>query len=187
MKRDHSVRRKTAKIIGSGKYLRLVKQGTAEFVERVNAHAVVAIVAVTSDRRLLLTEQPRASVGKSVIDLPAGLTGDIPGEENESLATSAQRELIEETGYSAKTLTHVADCPMSPGLTSEIVSFFVARGLKKIADGGGVDNEQIVVHEPPLREIDAWLATQAAAGKLIDGKVYAALHFAKRRSSRQAD
>lgn len=170
------------KTIGSGKFLRLVKKGKAEYVERVNARAVVAIVAVTRDRELLLTEQVRASVGCAVIDLPAGLTGDIIGEENESLSESAFRELLEETGYSAKSLTHAADCPMSPGLTSEIVSFFVARGLQKVEAGGGVDDEQIQVHQPALRDIDAWLASQVALGKLIDGKVYAALHFAKRRT-----
>lgn len=171
-----------AKIIGRGKFLKLVRNGKWEFVERVNATGVVAIVAITSDRRIILTDQFRPAVGCQVIDLPAGLAGDIKGQQNESFANSARRELIEETGYDAKNLKQVANCPSSPGLTSEVVSLFVARGLRQVADGGGVEGEQIEVHSPPIRDIDKWLDTQTSKGKLIDAKVFAGLYFAKRRA-----
>lgn len=172
----------TTKVIGKGKFLQLVREGTWEFVERVNAKGVVAVVALTPDRRILLTEQFRAAVGRIVIDLPAGLAGDVAGEENEEFATSALRELIEETGYNAKRVDHVADCPTSPGLTSEIVSFFIARDLRQVSKGGGVEGENIVVHCPTIRGIDKWLAKQVAEGKLVDGKVYAGLQFSRRRA-----
>jgi ADP-ribose pyrophosphatase len=167
--------------LGKGKFLRLVREGTWEFVERVNARGVVAIVAVTDERQILLTEQFRPAVGCRVIDLPAGLAGDVKGQENEAFASSAQRELIEETGYKAKQLSHVADCTSSPGLTSETFALFVARGLRRLSGGGGVDGEQIEVHIRALRGIDRWLMAQVAAGKMIDAKVYAGLYFAKRR------
>ncbi|WP_010581863.1 NUDIX hydrolase [Schlesneria paludicola] len=172
-----------AKVIGKGKFLKLVREGTWEFVERVNARGVVAIVALTPDRRILLTEQFRAAVGRSVIDLPAGLAGDVAGQEDEAFATSALRELIEETGYTAKRVDHLADCPTSPGLTSEIASFFIARDLRQVSTGGGVEGENIVVHCPTIRGIEKWLANRVAEGKLIDGKVYAGLHFSRRRTS----
>ena len=169
------------KDIGKGKFLRLVLDGKWEFVERTNARGVVAIVALTMDRRILLTEQFRAAVGRRVIDLPAGLAGDVAGQEDEAFATSALRELIEETGYSAQQIEHLADCPTSPGLSSEIASFFIARDLHQISDGGGVEGEDIVVHCPTLRGFEAWLAKRVAEGILIDVKVYAGLHFSKRR------
>jgi ADP-ribose pyrophosphatase len=49
--------------------------------------------------------------------------------------------------------------------------------VKRLAAGGGVDGEQIDVRTPKLRTIRKWLADQAAAGKLIDSKVYAGLYF----------
>lgn len=169
-------------ILGRGKFLQLVREGKWEFVDRVNAKGVVAVVAVTADRRILLTEQYRPAVGRSVIDVPAGLAGDVPGQENEELQASALRELIEETGYVASELHHVANCPSSPGLTSEVVSMFLARDLQRKSSGGGVEGENITVHTPFLRSIERWLATQSAAGKLIDGKVYAGLYFARGRA-----
>jgi len=170
-----------SKVLGQGKFLRLVRDGRWEFVERVNARGAVAIVAVTANRRIILTDQFRPAVGRRVIDLPAGLSGDVQGQEDEAFAASALRELIEETGYTAKHLEHVGDCSSSPGLASEVISLFVARDLLKTDTGGGVDGEQIEVHSPLIRGIDHWLAKQVAAGKLIDGKVYAGLYFAKRR------
>jgi ADP-ribose pyrophosphatase len=170
-----------SKVLGRGKFLKLVRDGHWEFVERVNARGVVAVIAVTADRRIILTEQFRTAVGCPVIDLPAGLAGDVQGQEDEELSVSALRELIEETGYVAKKIHHVADCPSSPGLTSEVVSLFLGHDLKRKNSGGGVDGEEIAVHTPLIRGIDRWLAKQASAGKLIDGKVYAGLYFAKRR------
>ena len=47
-------------------------------------------------------------------------------------------------------------------------------------DGGGTEHEDIQVFEVPLPEADAWLRDRAAAGMLIDPKVYAGLYFASR-------
>ena len=82
------------RVLGKGKFLRLIRDRHWEFVERVNARGVVAIIAVTADRRIILTDQYRSAVGRSVIDLPAGLAGDVKGQEDEAFAESALRELL---------------------------------------------------------------------------------------------
>jgi ADP-ribose pyrophosphatase len=169
-------------VLAAGRFLRLVKADGWEFVERVRATGVVAIVAVTAADELILTEQLRAAVKGQVIDLPAGLAGDGPGSEE--LATAARRELLEETGYDARRLTLLAHAPTSPGLTSEVVSFFRAAGLKKISAGGGVEGENIRIHSIKLARADAWLRRRARAGVHIDCKVYAGLHFAQQSRSR---
>ena len=170
-------KKSTRTVLGKGKFLQLVRDGKWEFAERINARGVVAVVAVTDDREFVLTEQFRAAVGKRVIDLPAGLSGDLQGQEDEAESISALRELVEETGFHASALEHLADCPSSPGLTSEVVSYFFARGVKRVNAGGGVEHEQIDVQTPRLRTIKKWLASQVASGKLIDPKVYAGLYF----------
>jgi ADP-ribose pyrophosphatase len=164
-------------ILGAGRFLRLVQVDGWEFVERVRATGVVAIVAVTAAGELILTEQFRRSQNGRVIDLPAGLAGD--GPESEELVTAARRELIEETGYGARRFTLLAHAPTSPGLTTEVVSFFRAAGLKKVGAGGGIEGEDITIHTIKLARADAWLRRQDRAGKHIDCKVYAGLHFAR--------
>jgi ADP-ribose pyrophosphatase len=165
-------------ILGTGQFLRLVREGRWEFAERTNTNGAVAIIAVTKDRRLVLTEQYRPAVRKDVIDLPAGLSGDVAGTQGEALSVSALRELEEETGYTAKNMKHVASCCSSPGLSSEIITYFLCRNVTKIGDGGGVEHEQIVVHTPTLASIRPWLSRQISAGKLIDAKVFLGLYFA---------
>lgn len=172
-------------ILGTGKFLRLVRDGRWEFAQRINSKCGVAIVAITEEREYILTDQFRPAVGRRVIDLPAGLSGDIKGQEDEAAAISASRELVEETGYQAEEMEHLADCPSSPGLASEVISYFYAHRVTRVSDGGGVEHEQIDVWTPKIRSIKKWLADQVAHGKLIDPKVYAGLYFIRDISRRR--
>ena len=99
-----------------GRYLDLVERDGWEYSTRSNASAVVVIVAVTPDDRLLLVEQYRRPVDARVIELPAGLVGDHV-EPDESILDAARRELIEETGYAAGSIDFIMDCPSSAGMT----------------------------------------------------------------------
>ena len=168
------------KVLKEGKYLRLVKVDGYEFVERTNCRGVVAIIAVTGDERLVLTEQFRLPVGRVVIDLPAGLSGDEDDAAQAKLLDSARRELLEETGFVApkRCWKHLFEAASSPGLTNEIVTYYRASPVIQEASGGGVGGEQITVHTPLLRSIDSWLRRQSRQGKLIDAKVYAGLGIA---------
>lgn len=165
--------------IARGKYLQLVNDNGWEYAERVRASGVVAVIAITTNRELVLTEQYRAPVKRTVIDLPAGLAGDITGQESEALVKAAQRELREETGYESKVWKPVYRAPTSPGLTSEIVDYFQANNARQQSAGGGVDGEQIKVHTIPLRSLRRWLRTRMQEGTYVDPKVYVALSFLK--------
>src|SRR5512142_3214140 len=87
--------------IAEGKYLRFVKRGRWEYVERTQVSGIVGVLAVTDDNKLILVEQYRPPLQNPVIELPAGLAGDTPGTAGEALAIAARRELLEETGYEA--------------------------------------------------------------------------------------
>ena len=157
----------------SGRHLALVKDGKWEFVNRSKASAVVVIIALTPNDEVLLVEQHRVPVDASVIELPAGLVGD--DDAHEDLLIAANRELDEETGWSAKRLNVLYRGPSSAGLTSEIVTMVHAQQLFRTSAGGGVPGEGITVHAVPRIGIADWLAQRIAAGQLIDHKVYAGL------------
>ena len=82
-----------------GRFLSLVSQNGWEFATRVGSTGVVAIIACTDDDEVLLVEQFRPPVGRNVVEIPAGLAGDITGSESEAFEEAARRELLEETGY----------------------------------------------------------------------------------------
>jgi ADP-ribose pyrophosphatase len=161
-------------------YLRFVDRDGWYFVQRPHGGGVVLIVPVTDDGRLVLIEQHRPAVGGLCIELPAGLVGDEEGLADEPRAQAAERELLEEAGYSARELRELVTCASSPGLSSELITFYLATGLTKTGDGGGVGSESILVHEVPLADVEAWLEARARDGRIINAKVYAGLWFASR-------
>jgi len=164
--------------LAEGRHLRLVRRDGWEWVERRRTSGIVAILACTPEDRLLLVEQFRPPVGGRVLEIPAGLAGDIAGHEDEELATAAARELVEETGYEAQHLELLAAGPISAGLCTEIVSFFLGQGLRKVGAGGGDASESIDVHEVPRRQVPDYLRQRQATGVLVDPKVYAGLYLA---------
>src|SRR5579863_5320154 len=100
------------RVLAHGRYLTLVDTAGWEYVTRHNVTGIVVLVAVTADREVVLVEQHRNAVGKSVIELPAGLVGDIPGQEAESLMVAAHRELVEETGFEAREMVELGGGPV---------------------------------------------------------------------------
>ncbi|WP_418383885.1 NUDIX hydrolase [Akkermansia sp.] len=157
-----------------GRFLELLKEGRWEYVRRVNANGAVMIVAVTEDGELLLVEEYRVPLHARTIGLPAGISGD---EGEESTLQSARRELEEETGYRADAWTYLFTGPSSPGLTTEMVSFYLAEGLHQISEGGGVAHENITVHRIPLPLVHGWLMDQTGQGKVVDPKIFMGLYF----------
>ncbi len=164
-------------ILGEGRFLRLLRRDGWEWVERAGTRGVVAIMAVTREGNLLLVEQYRPPVGATVIELPAGLVGDQPGNGDESFEVAAGRELLEETGYAAGFLRVRTQGPVSAGMSSEVIHFIEARELRKIGPGGGDETESIEVHEVELDRAGAWCEDKIRAGAVVDPKVFAALYF----------
>lgn len=167
-------------VIGQGRWLRLVRRGRWEFAQRVVGATAAVIVAVTAERELILIEQPRPAAGGRVIELPAGLIGDIAGAEDEAPELAAARELEEETGYRPGRLERVTAGTSTAGLSDERLILYIARELERVGDGGGDEHEDITVHLVPLDEVEAWLTTRERAGAIIDLKVWAGLYFAGR-------
>ena len=170
-----------ARELYAGEHLKLLAEGSWEYAERTRATGGVVILAFTTRDELLLVEQFRPPVGRRVISLPAGLTGD--DVTSEAAATSAARELEEETGYRAARVHQLVVGPSSPGLTSEMMTFFRAEGVEKV-EGGVIDpEEEITPHAVPRAELHDWLRARERDGLLIDYKIYAALYLTERENA----
>ena len=163
-----------------GRYLSLIERDQWEFVTRPNAHAVAVLVAVTPDDEIVLVEQFRKPVDSRVIELPAGLVGDLHGPD-EDVLDAAGRELIEETGFEAASLELLMECPTSSGMTDEMISFVLAEGLRRVGPGGGDHSEDIETHVVPLDGVDAWLEARHKEGLPLDPKIFTALYWLKNR------
>ncbi|MEX2579380.1 MAG: NUDIX hydrolase [Verrucomicrobiales bacterium] len=166
--------------VHSGKFLAYRRtEGGWEYVSRCNVKGCVAVLAVTEDKRVILTEQFRPPVGRRVIELPAGLAGDIPLQEDEPLVVAAKRELKEEAGYEAKNWLMLTEGTSSAGMTDELVTIFHATGLTKVNEGGGVGGEDIKIHYVNQMDVPKWCRDRQSRGLMVDFKIFAALYLAR--------
>src|SRR5262245_44701250 len=95
------------RVVAQGRYITMVDDAGWEYVTRQGVTGIVVLVALTPAREIVLVEQYRPPVRRRVVELPAGLVGDVEGREAESLAAAAHRELVEETGFEAREMVEL--------------------------------------------------------------------------------
>ncbi len=159
--------------VWQGKFITAKRQGRWEYVARARGIRAAVIVAVDDAGHLLLVEQYRVPLGRRCLELPAGLIGD--GGDDEADETAAARELEEETGYRADRIESLGEFYSSPGMVSESFTLVRAYGLTKVAEGGGVEGENITVHRVKLADVPAYVAECRGRGMAIDVKLLLAL------------
>ena len=143
-------------------------QAVREYVRHPGA---VAIVALTGEGGVVLERQHRYPLGRDFIELPAGKL-----EPDEAHLETAQRELLEETGYAAAEWTRLGLVHNAIGYSDESIELWLASGLEKRAanlDAG----EFLEVFTLPFEEALA----MAADGRISDVKTIIGLFWANRR------
>lgn len=142
-------------------------QATREYVRHPGA---VVIVPLLDDGRLLLERQYRYPLAQVLLEFPAGKID--PGE---STAVCAQRELLEETGYTATQWACAGRLHNAAAYSDEFIEIWFARGLKggaqRLDEGEFIE---VVAHSET--ELDAW----AAQGVLTDAKTLIGLLWLQR-------
>ena len=122
-----------------------------------------------------LVDQYRVALLKRCIEIPAGLVGDDDDKAGEHASIAAARELEEETGYRAGRMEGLGEFYSSPGMVSESFTLFRAHDLVRVAEGGGVGDEEIRVHRVPLDGFADWVRGMREQGYAIDVRLLAFL------------
>ncbi|MCY6370302.1 NUDIX hydrolase [Clostridium ganghwense] len=132
--------------------------------EIIKHPGAVAILAYKTDDTIILVEQFRNPIEKTILELPAGKLE--PGEDAE---TCGRRELEEETGYKAKKFTYLGKIATTPGFCDEYIDIYKAEQLY---DGniGGDEDEFIKVCEVQVDKIKEMIKK----GEIIDAKTISA-------------
>jgi ADP-ribose pyrophosphatase len=152
----------------TGKFVEVRRRGRWEYAGRPGGIRAAVILALDAGE-VILVEQFRVPLGKFCLELPAGLIGD--ETEGEDALTSAARELDEETGYTAAHWEALGEFYSSPGMLTESFTLVKATGLTRTGDGGGTENEDIVVLRVPLDRMAETVAEHRARGHAIDVKL----------------
>ncbi len=122
--------------------------GRIERREIVEHPGAAAIVAVTDEQEVVLVRQHRKAVESVLLEIPAGTLD--PGE---TALTCAHRELAEETGLAADVMLPLLTFVPSPGLLTEEITIFVARGLRPVGRHVQAEEEGLEVIRVPLDQI----------------------------------
>jgi ADP-ribose pyrophosphatase len=156
-------------IAWQGKWVVAKRQGKWEFVSRARDIQAAVIVAIDDEDHVILVDQYRVPLGKRCLELPAGLIGD--EHDSDTALDAARRELEEETGYHCEAVEELGYFHSSPGMVSEGFTLVRATGLTKVGEGGGIADEDIVVHRVKLSDVPAFVAQKRAEGLAIDVKL----------------
>jgi 8-oxo-dGDP phosphatase len=132
--------------------------------EVVEHPGAVGIVAIDEAGQVLLIRQYRHPVGRLLWEIPAGLR-DVAGEPP---LKTAQRELLEEAGYLAADWQVLADFFTSPGITSERLRVYLARGLRRVPDA---EREYVPDHEEAHLRIE-WAPLDVVVSRILAGNLH---------------
>ncbi|MFD1018571.1 NUDIX domain-containing protein [Thalassobacillus hwangdonensis] len=107
--------------------------------EIIKHPGAVAIIALTDDDKVVMVEQYRKPLEKSIVEIPAGKLE--PGEEPH---VTAKRELEEETGYTTDNLQYITSFYTSPGFADEIIYLYFTDELKQLKENVEGDEDEFV-------------------------------------------
>ena len=158
-----------SKVLYTGKVFRLqrdtvIEPGGVRADRDIIVHpGSVVVMPVFEDRRVLLVRQYRHAVGEFLWEFVAGRK-----EPEETPSAAARRELLEETGYTARRLKKMLRIIPTPGFANEWMWIFAAEGLVK-GTAQPEEDEKITPRMFTLKQVEAMIGS----GRLRDAKTIA--------------
>jgi len=152
-------------------YLEEVKlpNGHTSTREIVKHPGAVAVIAITPENKILMVEQYRKPLERTIVEIPAGKL-----EKGEEPIMTAKRELEEETGYTCSDLKPLISFYTSPGFADELVHLFIAENLEKLTETAELDEDEFVeVLEVTLEEAQEMMNSN----RIYDAKTAYAVQY----------
>ncbi len=141
--------------------------GSVSSREYITHPGAVAILALLDNGKLIMERQFRYAPRREFIEIPAGKI-----DAGEDMLVTAQRELLEETGYVAREWIHLTTAWPCIGYADERLEYFLARGL--VHQGGQLDDgEFLEVFELSMEDAIDWVRQ----GKINDSKTIVGLFW----------
>jgi len=149
--------------------VRLPNGNTSQREYVIHPGAVV-VVPILPNGNVILEKQFRYPLHQVFIELPAGKI-----DADEDIFLTGQRELLEETGYSASEWVKLGHQHPCIGYSNEIIHIYLARGLNA-GEHQRDDDESLIVFEAPFEQCLSMIQN----GEITDGKTIVALFFAEK-------
>jgi ADP-ribose pyrophosphatase len=171
----------SSKVLFRGRVFTLKRERVIEPSGVVTTREIIAhpgsivVLPVLADGRIVLIRQYRHAAGQYLWELVAGHK-----EPNETAAEGVHRELLEETGYTARRIRELLRFYPSPGLLGERMDVFLAEGLTK-GKAQPEEDERITQRIVTLRQAEKWIRS----GKITDSKSIAGILYYARFTARK--
>lgn len=137
--------------------------------EIVKHPGAVAVIALTDEGKIIMVDQYRKPLERSLLEIPAGKLE--PGEKPE---ITAARELEEETGYAAGKLEYLTSFYTSPGFADELIHIYFATEIKKMENPPNGDEDEFVeLYEATLEEAVKYMEEK----RIYDAKTVYAVQY----------
>lgn len=170
--------------IYDGKYLDLekldirLKDGRTGAREIVRVPDAVAVLPVDGDGTVHLVRQHRPAIGRTILEIPAGLLDS--GEDEE---TAAKRECEEETGFRPGKLEHILSYAHAEGYSTGFITLFLGTDLTHTGKKHFDSTEYVEPARMPYRE----LLSRVKAGEFVDSKTILTAVLCEPRLARYVD
>jgi len=145
--------------------------GVTTELDVIRHPGAAAIVPMADPETVVLIHQYRHAVGGNIWEIPAGTL-----ELGEAPLACAQRELTEETGFSADAFEKIGEIVPVPGYSDERIHLFIASGLSS-GNQNLDEGEWLEVHRIPFSEA----LKMIRSGEIQDGKTITGLLLAAQR------
>jgi 8-oxo-dGTP pyrophosphatase MutT (NUDIX family) len=122
----------------------------------------VNIIAITTDKKIVLIEQFRYGTEEIILEIPGGMI-----DENEAAETAARRELLEETGYSSGEFILLGKSHPNPAIQNNTLYHFLALDCEKTCEPAFDEHESVSTKLVSLPEIKKLILDEKITHSLV--------------------